>query len=458
MFQYEQVEKLRTLGPWNVKKIGSHHNMSIDDIIALCLLIFFGKGIFNNIDDSPIEFFGRNEIRMMLKVVDNDPLRLLQEKGILLFGIGGMLDEHSHLVNGYKKAHGESASTLISKLLGLENDRNLQKIIYYGFQDDTGTRTDFQVMDASLTLPNLLKAAYRVDPINIEWCVEAAVIWVMTYYKFLENIGANDANDWSLTNFVEMTEKIGGDLDQAYEIKRKLDEVHAQDTINKEADRAEILSKLRLFEVKSPKLINVAFIETDSLYAQNLAFENKSVSVVVVMRPTRHLQIYTRPRKGIDLKNVLAKLRIEELKARRLPFRNLSWKLRVEGELLECPNICGFFPNTTHMILCGSQTDAQGKGETTPLAQSKQSVVRCIIEGLRATKLQTNKKLQPKVNATKKAENTDSFEPIVPDKKIMKSALDKLQKQIKLKEEGKLNYLNVAPMVRKQNQTCPSNA
>jgi hypothetical protein len=167
---------------------------------------------------------------------------------VLLIPLQGTLctsSGHNHPRNHNNRAQRECAATLTSKLLGSDKDPAWQKITRFALQDDTGTRTDHHCQNASWTLPNLLKMAYRKYPLDADWAIGAAINFVHFYHQYLIRHPEDECLDWTLEKLLIIANELSKNSNQfdgsfAIDAAEKFMECHEFDEQCREEARTQL--------------------------------------------------------------------------------------------------------------------------------------------------------------------------------------------------------------------------
>lgn len=379
LFQFQQIARILDLAPTTVTRVMTHFRPSIDDVVTLANFLFHGNHLFPGIDTAEIEFAGRDEIKDRVEACGGDPVALLVDDQTLVFGMAGMLDEHEHPINGHVRAENESAATLVAKLTGMELDPHWAKVRDYGLRDDLGKRTDFRNCDASWSLPNLLKSAYRVDADNISWALQYAVNFVECYYVWLKDYAPADAtcDDWTLETLVRIaSEVVGEDADWLEDAEIRFTEARGQD-LERIEEAKKLLGTVKFTTMKGgPKGdIVVAFAKNDIENFHDIVFKNSPAQVVAMRRTNGHYQILSRSRSRVRLHRVAGELRkvAFELNGEKVPDRKT---LHIAGDLA---GVYYFNPVLNDLVATETLTD---DGTKAPPKISDREFVKAIMRGL----------------------------------------------------------------------------
>lgn len=378
-FQFDQIRAVQALCPLTVNVIITHDESSIDDAVGLADLKFHGEKMFPGIIDAEIQICGHEELETILEPYDGDFIRLLVEAKTLVLGMGGsFLDEHNHSRNNYFRPEGECAASLTAKLTGMENDRFWLSIVRYALADDIGEREDFTyLLDARLTLPNMMKAAYAADSENINWVVSDSVNLVEIYFQALEAglIKDDGRPDWSVST---LTNLVKADWTKA--AKKRFFEAHDQVRRQRKivTEELEKITKFGLIRTYSGSDVNVAIAHHDFPQSHDIIFKKTDAAIVVMRRTTDRVQIFCRREEKINLINVVGLLRQMELKAMGQPIP-VGVDFYQTAKIQESSKWFIFeVKNGTHMIFNGSSTAK----DTDPTVLTDEQIILALKSGL----------------------------------------------------------------------------
>lgn len=357
-FQLRQIEQIQAMaGHIRVDRIVTHHEPSIDDAVAIADLWYNGGHIFNGLDDAEIRFCGREEIEVLLAPYDGDIITYLLEKHTLIVGMAGsFLDEHEHPRNNMTRAKGECAASLTARLTGMIDDEYWMSIVSYALADDTGKRTDYKYLDANLTLPNLMKAAYRADADNVVFALDASIRFIHAYYEALKygQLNCCEDPDWTMGHLVELAQN----AEWAQDFAKQFDEISEKSRVAYEEAKP-LINNIEWTAVKSHtgKMLNIGLCNTDSdCFAKVALKECRNLDVLVVRRSSGNVQIFTTRKPKINLANVAWFLRMYEIHAKG-QLKPVGVDLYQPGEIPACPEWYFFLPEAGNsMIFNGSQT------------------------------------------------------------------------------------------------------
>ena len=144
------VSKTASTKP-TVTEIWVHRNLDIDEVIALWILINFGKLFFPGVESATIHFVDP-------AMVDSTYEELLA-KGILCVGFGGgPFDEHAEA----KRPEDTSAASLVATALGVRYSTGVRQQVDYAVEKDHSTAT------GKKELALLVKSAFRFLLVKID--------------------------------------------------------------------------------------------------------------------------------------------------------------------------------------------------------------------------------------------------------------------------------------------------
>lgn len=380
MFQFKRIEEVKALMPITLNRIITHVNPSIDEIVAECDILYHSEGKFiQPADGIQVDFLGPVELAKLLAPYNGDLIHFLIETGTLVIGTAGsFLDEHEHELNDHCRAEGECAATLTSKLLGTDSDPLWNSITKYALQDDLGKRQDHNYLDASMTLPNLIKAAYSVNKEDVEWVVNESTAIIEGYYQALRSgrIKLSDKPDWHLDTLAKVL--CNSEVNEAV---KKFREIHKRYQAMQDEATRRIAAKLKVcreLDYKGRRL-GIALAETDADNITTGIFKTRpDVHILVVEKRSGNVQIFTRRNWNIDLSNTVGILRkMENIKQRRRPPHNDD--LYLPGKLPECGEWFYFNPpSKTDMIFNGSLTAP----DVAPTKLLNENIRKAIVEGI----------------------------------------------------------------------------
>src|SRR3989344_9190822 len=147
-----------------IDTIVTHHRPHLDEIVAIWLLRKFGEE----------KFPGINSAKIVYVDAGSGPRNGMKEKeweakGILPIGVwGGCFDEHP--TAGTERKEKECAATLVAKVLGVEDDPALEKILKFVTNDDLNASS------SPFDLSYVVKLLNQQHPDDTNFVME----WAMT--------------------------------------------------------------------------------------------------------------------------------------------------------------------------------------------------------------------------------------------------------------------------------------
>jgi len=115
-----------------ISAIVTHRKPHLDEILAILLLQEFGAKLYPGIADAKLLYWGHGPETFEGFLSKNKCRR----EDVLSVGVGGgPFDEHQSGSEG-KRTKGECAATLVAKVLGIEHDAALQKVLKYVRRED----------------------------------------------------------------------------------------------------------------------------------------------------------------------------------------------------------------------------------------------------------------------------------------------------------------------------------
>jgi hypothetical protein len=378
--QLRLIEEVKALGPITVKKLGFHPRLSIDDLAAAVNMYLHPGSVFNIPADLTMEFYGRGEIEEILSHYGGCTVRFLIETGTLIIGMAGsFLDEHEHHRNGYRRPPNHCAASLTALLTGMDQDPYWQQVLEFVLCDDLGERFDHTYLDASMTLPNLLKYGYSADKQNAPWVISYGMKFVEVYYRALKSgrFVENGRPNWSIDFLVELA-------DAEWANRAKVLFIEAAQIVEQRVTAAEHGIKtlaVEYLQVSGGKL-GVCVIENDLENFQKRVFDKRSdIDILIMRRETGNVQIFTRRGKAISLAKPAGIIRQMEMKARGRTHP-IGVDFTQPGSILGCQEWFLFQPKNSDMLFNGSLTAP----DTPPTRLANDDILKAVTLGLKYTR------------------------------------------------------------------------
>ena len=252
--------KKATVSVW---RIMVHFGMHPDELLAIFLFMIFGRKMFAGIESAKIVEVTDDELAKLRHGRTEQQMR--DEDHVISVGIGGgAFDEHGH--DGKPRKVGTSAAQKVAEFLGVADDPTVVRLLdYVTKNDDKGGRTEW---DFAQMVCDLNRSTFKGKPQDL--------------YAWAEVV---------------------------FESKR--------------VRQAEYLAAEKIAETVQPTRVRdgIMAIRLDLTGRDDNAMVHslllKKADVVVIKRPTGHIQIYSR--KGqVDLERVVNGIRYGELRARNL--------------------------------------------------------------------------------------------------------------------------------------------
>lgn len=274
--------------PRPVKKVIMYPKIQPDTVTGLYLLQSFGETLFPGIRQAPIEFW--------LTIPKDQDSKTLESEGVLLLDIGHGLFDH-HAANEKLGKRIECLTTLIAQYLNIETHPALKKILAWTRRNDIegiGTMSE-DPLDRAFSLPNLmmlLNREYSTQPERV-LKISLELIAVHVRSEFHRMVGL--PNEW---------------------------------------DRLQREGKLLQFEaIQGPaELLGVA-LDSDDIGFASFIRSVKKKDIVVQRRTTGHTNIITKQVRSLDLRPVVAALRIAEAKKKNVEISSNREELQKPGRI-----------------------------------------------------------------------------------------------------------------------------
>ena len=264
-----------------IDTIVTHHRPHLDEIVAIWLLRKFGEE----------KFPGINSAKIVYVDAGSGPRNGMKEdeweaKGMLPVGVwGGCFDEHP--TAGTERKEKECAATLVAKVLGVEDDPALEKILKFVTNDDLNASS------SPFDLSYVVKLLNQQHPDDTNFVME----WAMTGLnaKYFEQF-----QFWTVTR-------------QAFD------------------DCAQI-EKIIVFGGRE---VNMVTICSDDPQVSKFARSKSGSDAAIVIQKCKsgNVQIFTNKRYGLKIRDVVVMLRLAEQKAKG-EVVTTGWEdLAVEGRV-----------------------------------------------------------------------------------------------------------------------------
>lgn len=302
-----------------------------DTIIAIFLLRTFGETLFLGISSAKIVVWQH--------VMAQETEETLLKKGIVLLDIGGGRFDHHH------RNVRTTASRLVAEHLGIQEDPALKKLLNYAERDDfygKGTISSDPI-DRAFGFSGLLASLNKQYVEYPDYVAEAALPLIAAHY-----------HEQMLQHHF---------LPHEFADKLARGEVH-------------------LLNIKQEKKnLKVVVLESEHrsfpgyLRSQN----GGAYDVVAQWLPSGHINILTRPAKRVDLRCLIALLRIKELTLRTLPIEQPLKQYTAEGKVASIPE--WYFDPATNSLQNGGVNPI----ETKPTVINRTDLLHILEIGLAKT-------------------------------------------------------------------------
>lgn len=239
-----------------------------DTIVAIFLLRSYGATLFEAIDTAQYE--------MISQLDEGKDERAYLKEGKILIDVGGGIFDH------HNKTEKTTASDLVAKALGIQQEGSIQKLLAYARRDDfygKGTQSD-DPLDKAFGLSGLIAALNKTYSEKPGFIIET----ILPLFKAHHN-----------------------------QEKQRVEELPKEVALLREQDlliETEVLQK--------QNKLKVCFVTSDNVGLPGFlrAVDGGRFDVVVQLRTTGHVNILTKPLKRPDLRIVAGLIRGEEYKLR----------------------------------------------------------------------------------------------------------------------------------------------
>lgn len=298
-----------------IKKILIPNKPHLDPIAAIYLLKQYGKEKFPGIESAEIIFWENSHDP---KTEDID--RIKTEKILTIDIGGGMFDHH-------KSVEKETATSLVASYLGIEKNPELNALFNYVREDDLeGLHNRYG------DLAYLIKCFHKQNVSSLK--VVELGLRMINYFQTTQV-------DWCLNV------------------------------------RKEYENKIKIYKVKRfDKKMKIGVVESDNSQIANYGITIDSLSAVIQKRSTGHVMILTNKHHRLNLREIVAAIRMRELELNGYNKPIDPAKLQFEGKNSLIPN--WFYHRSLNAFLNGSQ--ALNKAEPTKLKFSE--IISLVWNGL----------------------------------------------------------------------------
>ncbi|MBI2458933.1 MAG: hypothetical protein HYV53_00065 [Parcubacteria group bacterium] len=298
-----------------IKKILIPNKPHLDPIAAVYLLSRYGQEKFSGIDSAEIIFWENSH-----DPKPEDINKFISEKILTIDIGGGRFDHHKSLVK-------ETAASLVAAYLGIENNPELIALLNYIREDDLeGLHNRYG------DLAYLIKCFHKQN---------------LPSLKVVE-LGLR------LINYFQTSQ-----IDWHYNVKKEYE------------------SKSKIYKIKRfNNKIKIGVVESDNSQLANYGLTMDSLSAVVQKRSSGHVMILTNKHHRLNLREIVAAIRMRELELSGYNKPVDPLKLQFEGKNSLIPN--WFYHRNLNAFLNGSE--ALNKAEPTKLKFSE--IVSFVWNGL----------------------------------------------------------------------------
>lgn len=289
----------------DIKKILIPNRPHLDPIVAIFLLRQYGQKVFSGLEKAEIIFWEKSQDPTIAELLES------KENGVLIVDIGGSLFDHHNIIDGKK----ETCSSLVAAYLKIEDKPEINALLNYVREDDLeGLHNRYG------DLAYLIKCFHKQNVASVK-VVELGL---------------------RLINYFQTSQ-----IDWHYNVKQEYEK------------------KIKIHRVKRfDKKLKIGVVESDNSQIANYGITMDNLSAVIQKRSTGHVMILTNKYHRINLKEIVAAIRMRELELRGYSKAIDPAKLQFEGKNSLIPN--WFYHKSLNSLLNGS--DAMNKAEPTKLS------------------------------------------------------------------------------------------
>lgn len=250
----------------SVHTIAIFPKIQADTATAVYLLKTFGEKQFPGIKDAKVVFW-------TAPPTDRTPAEY-ERDGYLLLDLGGRFDHH--LVNRESGNRTECLSSLVAAALGMEKSPVIKKLLAWAKRDDLEG-----------------KGTVSADPLDRAFGLSGIIM----------NLNREFGNEPEKTLTI-VTTILGVHVSEEY--RRNIELPKEWEDLNANGLAREFVSRQGSADLKC------AFAKTDNAALAGFLRAAHKFDIVVIRRTTGHLSIVTRQERSLDLRPVIASLRVQE--------------------------------------------------------------------------------------------------------------------------------------------------
>lgn len=316
--------------PIPVHTIAIFPKIQADTAVAIFLLKTFGSKTFPGIDTAPLVFWTAPP--------QHETVMDLEKKGTLLVDLGGMFDHHR--VNQVSGKREDCVSTLIAKYLGIDTYKPLRKVLAWATRDDLegkGTVSE-DPLDRAFGLSGIIMNLNRALSESPQTILNLVI--PLIHYHVLE------------------------------EIKR-------HEELPREWEQLQQAGKAQLFALKQGSgELKCVVVETDNSALSGFLRAAKRVDIIIQRRLSGHTNILTRQERSIDLRPVIASLRMAEAMKKGIA-------LTADRNILEVPGKCAgveewYYDDAANTL----QNGGVSPGDIPCTRLSKDEIVNIVVDSI----------------------------------------------------------------------------
>ena len=288
-----------------IKELLIPNKPHLDPIAAIYLLLEYGKEKFPGVETAKVSFWEHSHDPSEKEAEE------LERSGTLLIDLGGGIFDH-HGKNG----NTETAFSLVAQYLGIENNPELATLLNYIQEDDlAGLHNRYG------ELAYLVKCMHKQ-----ETELSAVIKFTLQALHFFQLT----QKDWHHKTRLEFEEKC-----QVVSVKRNKNK------------------------------IKFGIIESDNVQISNYGISVAGLSLVIQRRSTGHTMLLTNKHHRIDLREIVAAIRLRELELLGAKKPDDPRKMQFEGKSAQLP--FWFYHRSLNAMMNGSDAISKAPATKIPL-------------------------------------------------------------------------------------------
>ncbi|MDD5438011.1 MAG: hypothetical protein PHC70_02600 [Patescibacteria group bacterium] len=313
-----------------IHTIAMFPKIQADTAASFYILKNFGEKLFPGVNQAKVVFW--------TSLPGGKSAKELEAEGYLTIDLGGEFDHH--LANEQLGKRTECAATIVARYLGVENDVTLKKLLAWAKRDDLQG-----------------KGTVSVDPLDRAFGLSGIIMNANREY-------ASDPR-----KALDLIEQII-DLHVREEKRRQVE-------LPQELEKLEQTGKIEKFDLRQGSAeLKAAFIETENIAMAGFLRAAKKIDLIIQRRVSGHTNIVTQQLRSIDLRPLIAVIRLSEADKKGIQLQVDESALMSAGRLAEIEE--WYYDNAANSIQNGG-ISPEG---VTPTKLSRPEIIALVKEAV----------------------------------------------------------------------------